>query len=262
MCSVLFLHMHACILFSRSLNKCANLEPHHINMVYVGGKGDWKWKREWLQQQRHYGKASRTEEWSDMPNVLCRLRSKALLHPVQDRRRSWSDMPKVLCRVCRKALARSCERALQQCRGSRSCRRNQLLGRCTFSINRFQCACVCVCNFEKIQMTASDHVQAAAPLRFADFGDGTRPWSIQTFSTLCGLGQCGTVLAPCCWTWRSTVPSVLIPIFPPGTSAFRPGSLNACMHMCICKYVFWHAQGLGAGCARLVPSAWLVAILG
>ena len=121
---------------------------------------------------------------------------------------------------------------------------------------------VCVCNFEKIQMTASDHVQAAAPLRFADFGDGTRPWSIQTFSTLCGLGQCGTVLAPCCWTWRSTVPSVLIPIFPPGTSAFRPGSLNACMHMCICKYVFWHAQGLGAGCARLVPSAWLVAILG
>ncbi|CAK9057732.1 unnamed protein product, partial [Durusdinium trenchii] len=53
----------------RSLNRCISENPCPLNLVYVAGKGDWKWKREWLQESRHYGKAAKT---SAGEGLICR----------------------------------------------------------------------------------------------------------------------------------------------------------------------------------------------
>ena len=53
----------------RSLNLCVSEEPGGLNLIYVAGKGDWKWKREWLQECRHYSKAAKT---SSGEGLICR----------------------------------------------------------------------------------------------------------------------------------------------------------------------------------------------
>lgn len=53
----------------RSLNKCISEKPASLNLVYVAGKGDWKWKREWLQESRHYNRAARSSSGEGM---ICR----------------------------------------------------------------------------------------------------------------------------------------------------------------------------------------------
>ena len=78
----------------RSLNKCARLEPSRINIVYVGGKGDWKWKREWLQQSRHYGKAAKTEQGIGLicPRCFAGSAGKPWLDPVHQRFNNAEDL--------------------------------------------------------------------------------------------------------------------------------------------------------------------------
>ena len=58
---------HAC---RRELNNCAAHPIMGYTLHYTCGKGDWKWRREWLEETRHYSKATKTA--NDISGQICR----------------------------------------------------------------------------------------------------------------------------------------------------------------------------------------------
>ena len=77
----------------RNLNLCA--DPNNnlgFTIHVISGKGDWKWRREWLKQTRFYGNAAG-------PNGLCQrcLASKSTwLDPVFERFNNAADLEEAL----------------------------------------------------------------------------------------------------------------------------------------------------------------------
>ena len=51
----------------RTLNQCAQ---GSVKLVYIAGMGDWKWKREWLMETRHYGRATKKVDGDG--GLICR----------------------------------------------------------------------------------------------------------------------------------------------------------------------------------------------
>ena len=78
----------------RSLNLCMAEEPNPINLVYVAGKGDWKWKREWLQEPRHYSKAARSKTGEGLicRRCLCGTTEKPWLDVQHERFNNTADL--------------------------------------------------------------------------------------------------------------------------------------------------------------------------
>ncbi|CAK9087137.1 unnamed protein product [Durusdinium trenchii] len=58
--------------YVRMFNECAHMpDGDQLSLHYCAGKGDWKFKKEWLDEPRSYLRAAK-KEGSDGPHMVCR----------------------------------------------------------------------------------------------------------------------------------------------------------------------------------------------